>query len=270
MDVYFDNIKLRNSYKNCEGKISLSIFESKSRSWVPFFVYLPPNWDYSKEYPLILFMHGMGGDETTFKKYVQAQQLNNWILKGEIEPIVIAGVRGDNNRDKVQWHTKENQDLLLGDSYGEFISFCQHKFNAGVAYNSISLEGHSRGAGGAIYYYLKKPGMFVSVVAMGYVSDYTLQDNCLLAKNNLTDLRKEAKALRLEIGTEDSFVRTKNRKCIFDLHEYLNELKLDHEFEVLHGVEHGFDTFWNYCTDHGILNGLSHLKFHEKARKKFK
>ncbi|MGQ1909959.1 alpha/beta hydrolase [Marinifilum sp. RC60d5] len=267
MSVSFDNIKLLTSYKNCEGKISFSIFKSKSRSWVPFFVYLPPNWDYSKEYPLVLFMHGMGGDETTFNKYVDAQQLNSWILEGKIEPLVIAGVRGDNNRDNVQWHTKENQELLLGDSSGEFVGFCQQNFRAGVKFNSISLEGHSRGAGGAIHYYLKKPGMFASVVAMGYVSDYTLAENCLLAKENLTDLRKEAKVLRLEIGTEDSFVQTKNRKCIFDLHEYLNKIELDHEFEVLHGVEHGFDTFWNYCTDNGIINGLSHLKFHEKARK---
>jgi len=54
------------------------------------------------------------------------------------------------------------------------------------------------------------------------------------------------------------------------LHDCLNALDLEHEFEVLHGVEHGFDTFWNYFTDEGIVNGLSHLKFHEKARKNSK
>jgi len=270
MTERFDNIDQLTDFNTCSGKISISIFESVKRSWVPYFVYLPPEWDESKSYPLIFFMHGQGGDETTFKKYVQAEQLNKWISDGEIEPVVIVGIRGDNDRDNVQWFTSENESLIVGDFQGEFVKFCQKKFKAGIGDRSISIEGHSRGAAGAIHYYLKYPGKFASVVGMGYVSDYTLENNCVLAKSNSGKLGKESLPFRLEIGTEDSFVRTKNRRCIYHLHDYLNELELKHEFEILHGVEHGFDTFWNYFTDEGILNGLSHLKFHEKARKNSK
>ena len=248
------------------SKIGFSVFNSKTRSWVPFFVYLPPNWSKAKDYPLVIFMHGQGGDETTFNKYVKAKQLNEWILNGEIEPVVIAGIRGDNDRENVQWFTEENEALLIGNGVGEFIEFCQEKFNAGKEF--ISLEGHSRGAAGAIHYYLKYPGNFTSVVGMGYVSDYTLEKYKTYAQENLDELMQNQTPFRLEIGTEDSFVKTKNRRGSFILHQHLKELELPHEFEVLHGVEHRFDYFWHHYTDEGILNGLRHLKFHEKARKK--
>ncbi|PXY02704.1 hypothetical protein DF185_01005 [Marinifilum breve] len=253
-----------------DGKISFFVFNSSSRSWVPYFVYLPPNFSTDRNYPLVLFMHGQGGDETTFNKYVKEEQLNKWILDGEIEPVVIAGIRGDNDRENVQWFTPENESLIAGDGLGEFVQYCQNNFNAGVESNDISIEGHSRGAAGAIHYYLKYPGKFASVAGMGYVSDYTLPSNKKLASQNLEALKKLQIPLRLEIGTEDSFVLTKNRRCIYDLHNHLNDLELNHEFEVLHGVEHRFDYFWHYFTEEGLINGLRHLKFHENARKLLK
>ncbi|NOU58610.1 alpha/beta hydrolase [Marinifilum caeruleilacunae] len=266
----FESYNERSDFNNMKGEINFSVFESLSRSWIPFFVYLPPNWSKEEDYPLVLFMHGQGGDESTFNKYVNAAQLNQWILDGEIEPVVIAGIRGDNDRDHVQWFTAENEKLIVGEQRGEFIAYCQKNFKAGTLPNSISIEGHSRGAAGAIHYYLKYPGKFVSVVGMGYVSDYTLAANKQLALENLDALKDRDVPLRLEIGTEDSFVKTKNRRCIFDLHDFLSEHDIAHEFEVLHGVEHRFDYFWNFYTDDGILNGLRHLQFHENARKKEK
>ncbi len=264
----FDDIIELTDFKDCAGKINVSIFETGARSWVPYFVYLPPNWNPNETYPLVLFLHGQGGDEGTFNKYVQAEQLNEWITNDDLEPVVIAGIRGDNDRDNVQWFTEENENLLVNKPRGEFLQFCQNSFNAGRHGKEISIEGHSRGAAGAIHYYLKYPGLFSSVVGMGYVSDYTLEDNFFLGRNNLELLKREATPLRLEIGTEDSFVQTKNRRASFEMHQFLKENSIEHSFEILHGVEHGFDAYWNYYSDEGMLNGLAHLKFHERSRKR--
>ncbi|RUT73015.1 alpha/beta hydrolase [Ancylomarina longa] len=263
----FEKFESNTNLKACKGKIIISEFNSNCHSGLPYFVYLPPNWSTEEKYPLLLFLHGQGGDETTFQKYVQAYQLNTWIEKGEIEPIVIVGIRGDNDRENVQWFTEENENLLIEEIGGEFITYCQTNFNAGMDANQISIEGHSRGAAGAIHFFLKYPGSFASFVAMGYVSNYTLVDNYLLAKKNLSEILKIKAPLRLEIGTKDRFVLEKNRQCAFDLHHFLSDQKIAHSFNVLPGVEHGFDTFWNYQTDQGIANGLSHLQFHEKSRK---
>ena len=105
------------------GKFTLSSFDSMVRAKVPYFVYLPPNWNSNGNYRLLLFLHGQGGDEATFQKYINVDRLNEWILSGELNDIVIAGIRGDNDRDKIQWFTPENEALLIPELNGEFIQF---------------------------------------------------------------------------------------------------------------------------------------------------
>ena len=247
------------NFSNGIGQITLSTFESKARSTVPYFVYLPPNWCPNSNYRLVLFLHGQGGDEETFQKYVAARQLNEWILTGEIPNIVIAGIRGDDNKNDIQWFTEDNEALLSPN--GEFIEFCRNKFSAGGEQEGISIEGHSRGAGGALHLMLKYPSAYTSVVSMGYVSDYTLNLNKKMALANYKALIESQVKLYIEIGTEDRFVKNQNRRASFILHEYLNEIELPHSFEYLYGVEHGFNSFWNYDSE-GRLNGLRHLKRH--------
>jgi len=244
------------------GNYTLSSFESMVRSEVPYFVYLPPNWNPNRSYRLILFLHGQGGDETTFSKYVREDDLNQWIKLEEIPDVVIAGVRGDENRDLIQWFTPENEALLVPELNGEFIEFCRTNFKAGSKDKGVSLEGHSRGAGGALHYLFKYPQSFKSVVAMGYVSDYSLEKNIKLAEMNKLALVESGVNLYLEIGTEDRFVRTQNRKASFEMHDFLDKIKLPHSFEYLYGVEHGFDSFWQHYSDDDMQNGLRHLKRH--------
>jgi enterochelin esterase-like enzyme len=241
------------------GQITLSTFESKARSTVPYFIYLPPNWNSNSNYRLILFFHGQGGDETTFQKYVAAHQLNEWILTGEIPNIVIAGIQGDDNKDDIQWFTEANETLLS--PHGEFVEFCKAKFKAGGE-KGISIEGHSRGGGGALHYMLKYPSAYSSVISMGYVSDYTLKSNKEMALLNRDALIKSCVKLYIEIGAEDRFVRNQNRKASFMMHDFLTSIKIPHSFNHLFGVEHGFDSFWNHYSDEGMQNGLLHLKRH--------
>jgi enterochelin esterase-like enzyme len=245
-----------------QGKYTLSSFESMVRAEVSYFVYLPPNWNPDGNYRLLLFLHGQGGDESTFRKYVKADQLNKWILSGELNDIVIAGIRGNNDRDNIQWFTPENEALLIPELNGDFIQFCRDHFKAGGVKEGVSIEGHSRGGGGALHYLFKYPNSFKSVISMGYVSDYSLALNKEMASDNRQILIDSGVKFYLEIGTEDRFVRDQNRKASFAMQDYLNEIKLPHSFEYLHGVEHGFDSFWHHYSDEGIQNGLRYLKRH--------
>lgn len=258
-------MKLTFDINKAQGQYTLSSFESKVKEEVSYFVYLPPNWDPNENYRLLLFLHGQGGDESTFQKYVKADQLNEWILSGEIKDIVIAGIRGDNDRDKIQWFTPENEALLIPELNGEFVQFCREHFKAGGEKEGVSLEGHSRGGGGALNYLFKYPNSFKSVISMGYVSDYTLAENKNIAEKNKVALIESGVKLYMEIGTEDRFVRNQNRKASFAMHNYLDEIELPHSFEHLHGVEHGFDSFWHHYSDDCTQNGLRHLKRHCKG-----
>src|SRR5258706_11698425 len=52
------------------------------------YVYLPPNFDPGRRYPLIMFLHGFAADEQTFLKVVG--QVDAAISKGTMPPVIIA------------------------------------------------------------------------------------------------------------------------------------------------------------------------------------
>jgi len=71
--------------------------------------------------------------------------------------------------------------------------------------------------------------------------------------------------IRIEIGDEDSFAKTYKRRGSQILHDFLVHQNIPHEYEVINGVDHWYKDFWNYYrNDSKELNGLFHLKYHQK------
>lgn len=60
------------------------------------YVYLPPGYDPSRQYPLIIWLHGFGQDEHTFAKVV-APLIDKAIACGRLAPLVIASPDGSLN-----------------------------------------------------------------------------------------------------------------------------------------------------------------------------
>lgn len=56
------------------------------------YVYLPPNYDASRRYPLIIFLHGFAADEQMFLKV--APKVDDAIVKGQLPPVIIAAPDG--------------------------------------------------------------------------------------------------------------------------------------------------------------------------------
>src|SRR5262245_49399347 len=53
------------------------------------FVYLPPDYDPERAYPLLLWIHGFGGDEGQFTRQVVAA-LDSAISSGAMPPVIAA------------------------------------------------------------------------------------------------------------------------------------------------------------------------------------
>jgi len=247
------------------------VFNSRSRGEVELNVYLPPDWTpgCAHDYPLIVFLHGKGGDSFTFEKYIKAEILNSCIESNKLEEYVIVCPRGSQIKDDVQWMKNENEDLICSLN-SELIYFCNDKLSAGKTYLNRSLFGHSRGAAGALYLSFKYPEVYSSVSAIGYVSDYTLESIEEQLELNLSEIKEKGKSLIIQIGSEDSFVRNKNRFCAQELHEKLNLLGVDHYYENMFGVEHGLDSFWYSFNQENEENGPWHLKVHRLYKSLFK
>src|SRR5262245_24739324 len=56
------------------------------------YVYLPPNYDATRRYPLVIFLHGFAADEQMFLKV--APKVDDAIARGVLPPVIIAAPDG--------------------------------------------------------------------------------------------------------------------------------------------------------------------------------
>lgn len=258
-----------------KGKYVRSTFQSNAKGEVHFVAYLPPGWksNDTTEYPLLIYLYGQGGNEYSFARVVRHQQLDHWINNGDVMPFVLITVRGAEiiegkswDKQKIQWYTRDNETMLISEEEGELRDFCRKTFRAGMTTDQIALEGHSRGATGTLYYALKYPEKFCSYLANCYVSDYTLSTLKNSARRNKRKLIENDVPLRMEIGTADFFEFHYGRRGTHIMHDYLTSLKIPHEYDTISGANHHYYYIWYHKRD-GVDNGLTHLKFHERAWK---
>jgi len=262
--------QIQNSLKS--GGYAYSKFISPSRGLVDYSVYLPPQWQRNSatNYPLVFFLHGQTGWERSFPDSVPASQLNQWIQSGRIPPMVIVALRTGRLRANLeeQWSSKRNEVLLTSESPNELRAFIRKQFRAGITAKTTAVHGHSRGSRGAIHYALKYPTSFSSAVANAFVSDYALDETKRIAQNNLQQIKSNGIPLRISIGDQDEFAVNMGRKASPVIHQFLNNLNIQHDYEVFRGVNHGFVNIWNTKMRNGITNGLAELQLHAEAWRK--
>jgi S-formylglutathione hydrolase FrmB len=82
-------------YTNYHGKDN-RIWSRALQQRRDMYVYLPPGYDPHKQYPLILWLHGFGQDETSLL-YLVAPVIDAAIVKGMLPPMIIAAPDGSLN-----------------------------------------------------------------------------------------------------------------------------------------------------------------------------
>ncbi len=260
----FENLTVKS------GHFFHSTFSSPSQGEIPFCVYLPPSWksEDTITYPLLIYLYGQNGNEYAFSNNVAAQQIDKWIHNNEIAPFVLLSFLGNPIKKDIQWFSTKNEILLTSNASGELRDFCQNTFRAGMNDNLISLEGHSRGATGALFYAFNHPNRFASFIANAYVSDYTLEDLKEAVKNNKPQIEKVNLKLKLEIGSKDLFLKKYDRNGSELIHQFLISQNIPHEYEILEGANHWYRDFWNFKRTHtNSVNGNLHLKYHQSSQK---
>ena len=219
---------------------------------VSYLVWLPPSYSQgTKRYPVIYWLHGMGGNQrggaTQFVPQVAAA-----IKDGVLPPCIVISVNGmvrsfycDSTDGKIPMESVIIKDLLP---------------HVDATYRTLAkregrvLEGFSMGGYGAAHLGFKYPELFGTVVINAgalldpntanvpkdgpmfavfgedrarRIAEYPLT----LARKNAAQLR--ATHIRIGCGSEDGLL-PRNR----ELHELLTELGLEHAFEIVPGVAH--------------------------------
>jgi enterochelin esterase-like enzyme len=236
---------------------------------VGFNVYLPPEYENSpgKRYPVIYWLHGAGGNES--QGIAQAVSLHAAIASGQVPPVIMVFPNGGARSEYRDW--REQNVMAETMIIRELIPYMDEHYRTKAAPFGRALEGMSMGGNGALKLALKYPEMFGSVLAIAgsyrrlrldgfypgiaapqqaWVSKlaqwYSPDDDVFtLADKNLPRLGHLR--IRLLIGTTDvSFQDSET------LHVHLRDLSIPHEYEILLGVSHNTQAYYDRAGLHGF------------------
>jgi enterochelin esterase-like enzyme len=247
------------------------VFASKAMGKdVGFNIYLPAEYATSpgKRYPVIYWLHGAGGHES--QGLAQAALLDKAITAGLMPPTIMVIPNGGKRSEYRDWP----QQGVMAESMliKELIPLVDARFRTAPAPFGRAIEGMSMGGNGSLKLALKYPEMFGSVLAiagtygrirldgyffLGVTPDqqkwvsklaqwYSEDDDVFaLAKKNYNRLGHLA--IRLLIGTQDvSFPDSEK------LHVHLRDLGIAHEYEILLGVSHNTQQYYDRAGVHGF------------------
>lgn len=247
------------------------VFTSKAmKKEVGFNIYLPPEYETSpgKRFPVIYWLHGAGGQES--QGVAQAALLDKAIAAGTMPQTIMVIPNGGKRSEYRDW--PEQNVMAETMIIKELIPYVDAHYRTAAAPLGRAIEGMSMGGNGSLKLALKYPEMFGSVVAiagtygrirldgyffLGVTPDqqkwvaklaqwYSADDDVFeLARKNYNRLGHLA--VRLLIGTQDvSFPDSEK------LHVHLRDLGVAHEYEILLGVSHNTQQYYDRAGIHGF------------------
>ena len=136
------------------------------------YVYLPPAYDPSVAYPLILFLHGADVDEHDFLDPGDLKALDGLISQGEVPPVIIAAPDGTYEGKNRITSTHSLWVNGLGGRFedhiiDEILPFLMRTYSIRPERQAHALLGVSAGGFGAMAIALKHRDLFASVATIG-------------------------------------------------------------------------------------------------------
>lgn len=136
------------------------------------YVYLPPCYNPSRQYPLIIYMHFAGIDEHWFVGSAQLRDLDAMIQRGEVPPVILAIpdglIEGENK-------VRAPHSMFLNGVRGRFedhilqeiLPFMTTNYSVRPEREARALLGSSAGGMGAASIGLRHPEIFGAVATIG-------------------------------------------------------------------------------------------------------
>ena len=131
-------------------------------------IYLPPGYDQAgKKYPVIYFLHGYTGTDTSTLAFLKLDKLMDTALNANrIHPCIIV-LPNSNTRYKGSFYTNSSLNGNWADFIGkDVVNFIDHNFKTIPNRNSRGIAGISMGGHGALKLSMLYPDVFGAVYAM--------------------------------------------------------------------------------------------------------
>jgi endo-1,4-beta-xylanase len=245
-------------------------FASKlAKSEVSYLIYLPPDYETAKSrrYPVVYWLHGLGGTQRTGEKFVTP--LDAAIRAGKAAAMIAVLVNG--MRDSLYCDSADGKIPIESVIVRELIPHVDRTYRTLAGRRTRAVEGFSMGGFGAPHLGFKYPEVFGVVGMMAGVFQ-DVETVVLPVKPEIGEkmfggdmprARAENSAVLLEKNLDAIRGRTVVRICVGDkdpglarsqaAHEALKRLKVPHEFHAVPGVAHNPEKLYQGLGDDAFL-----------------
>lgn len=224
---------------------------------VSYLAYLPPAYEHDtgKRYPVIYWLHGLGGNQRTGSKYII--KLDAAMKAGQAPAMIVVLING--MRSSFYCDSTDGKLPVESVIIKDLIPNVDSSFRTIARREARIVEGASMGAFGALHLAFKYPEVFGAVSSImagihdensmaemypeifkaifaGNKDSFRTNSPWYLLEKNAAIIRGRTH-IRLWIGDQDLEWR---RARTLRFHELLVRLNIEHQFEVVPGVAHSF------------------------------
>ena len=214
------------------GRLELVEYDSKSvGARRRMNVYTPPGYSAARKYPVLFLLHGIGGDETEWERWVTPDViLDNLLADGELVPMIAVMPNGramPNDRaggdifsmDSVKAFAAFDRDLL-----GDIIPAIEARYSVQADREHRALAGYSMGGGQTLNIGLAHLDTFA------WIGAFSSAPNTKAPAKLVPDpaaARRKLKLLWLSCGNRDGLINISQ-----GVHAYLKEKNVPHIWNV--------------------------------------
>jgi enterochelin esterase-like enzyme len=225
-----------------QGKLEMVEYHSKTvGSKRKMQVYTPPGYSTDKKYPVLYLLHGIGGDETEWQRFVNVSALtDNLIAEKKAVPMIIVMPNGRAQKDD-----RANAGMGAAPAFANFerdllddvIPAIESRYNTSRDREQRALAGLSMGGGQTLNFGLAHLDTFA------WLGGFSAAPNTKPPKELVPDpaaLKRQIKLLWLSCGNKDGLINISQ-----SFHSFLKENDVPH---IWHVDGNGHDpTHWGHA-----------------------
>ena len=201
------------------GTIVETTYESKTVGTTrKVTVYLPPQYDKSKKYPVLYLLHGIGGDHKEWLQGVPGIIMDNLYAEKKATPMIIVMPNGralPNDKAEGEIFSQEKQQGFANferDLIDDLIPFIQSKYSTYTDQAHRAVAGLSMGGGQSLNFGLGNLDQFA------YVGGFSSAPNTKTPEELIPDVeatKKQNKLLWMVCGSDDFLMMFSSRLKAF-------------------------------------------------------
>jgi enterochelin esterase-like enzyme len=212
------------------GELTMVEYDSKTvGTRRKMLVYTPPSYSSDHKYPVLYLLHGIGGDETEWKRLCQPENiLDNLLADGKIKPMIVVMPNGRAQKnDRAEGNVFASAPAFANfenDLLKDVIPAIESKYSVQANRENRALAGLSMGGGQSLNFGLAHLDVFA------WVGGFSSAPNTKPPAELVPDpaaARDKLKLLWLGCGNKDGLIRISQ-----GVHRYLKENNVPHIWHV--------------------------------------